>query len=150
MTICGPRKELFEIVGHDAVVGLSHEYAQGDYLEQQIEATIDRVHALLSGRENAVTALASFSGDRAVRIMSIHKSKGLEFDTVVVMGVERETFWGDADAERSAFFVSISRAKRRLYLTVCDERERPDGANYRWNVGRTEHDEFIGYAAPYL
>lgn len=142
--------ELFEIVGHDAVVGLSHEYAQGDYLEQQIEATINRVHTLLSGGENAVAALASFSGDRAVRIMSIHKSKGLEFDTVVVLGVERETFWGNADAERSAFFVGISRAKRRLYLTVCDERERPDGANYRWNVGRTEHDEFVGYATPYL
>jgi len=142
--------ELFDIVGRDAVVGLSHEYAQGDYLRQQIDATIDRVHTLVSDGGNAVKTLASFSGDRAVRIMSIHKSKGLEFDSVVVLGVERETFWGSSDAERSAFFVGISRAKRRLYLTVCDERERPDGANYRWNVGRTEHDEFVGYATPYL
>lgn len=142
--------ELVDIVGRDAVVGLSPAYAQGDYLQQQIEATIGRAHILLSGCEDVAAALASFSGDRAVRIMSIHKSKGLEFDTVVVLGVEKQTFWSDPDAERSAFFVGISRAKRRLYLTICEERERPDGANSRWNVGRTEHDEFVGYATPYL
>jgi superfamily I DNA/RNA helicase len=140
---------LLDIVGRDAVVGLSPAYGQGDYLQQQIEATIGRVHALLSAGEEAAAALASFSGDRAVRIMSIHKSKGLEFDTVVVLGVEKQTFWGEADAERSAFFVGISRAKRRLFLTVCEQREPPDGAKY-WKVARTEHDEFVGYAAPYL
>jgi len=137
--------ELLDIVGRDAVVGLSFEYAQGDYLQQQIDATIDRAHALLSGEEDPATALASFSGDRAVRIMSIHKSKGLEFDTVVVLGVESQTFWGDQDAERSAYFVGISRAKRRLYLTVCEQRERPEGASY-WSIARTEHYEFLGYA----
>lgn len=142
--------ELLDIVGRDAVVGLSSDYAQGDYLQQQINATIDRAHALLSVGEDPATALASFSGDRAVRIMSIHKSKGLEFDTVVVLGVENQTFWGDQNAERSAYFVGISRAKRRLNLTVCDERERPDGANNHWNVSRTEHEEFLGYATPYL
>lgn len=142
--------ELLDIVGRDAIVGLSSEYAHGDYLQQQIEATIGRVHMLLSDSKDSATALASFSGDRAVRIMSIHKSKGLEFDTVVVLGVEKQTFWSDADTERSAFFVGISRAKRRLSLTVCEKRERPEGANNRWNVGRTEHDEFIGYATPYL
>lgn len=142
--------ELLDIVGRDTVVGLSSEYAQGDYLQQQIDATIDRAHALLFDGEDPATALASFSGDQAVRLMSIHKSKGLEFDTVVVLGVETQTFWGEEDAERSAFFVGISRAKRRLYLTVCSERERPEGANNRWNVARTEHNEFVGYAMPHL
>ena len=141
--------ELLDIVGRDAVVGLSSEYARGDYLQQQIDATTERAHTLLSEGEDPVTALGSFSGDRAVKIMSIHKSKGLEFDTVVVLGVESQTFWGDQDAERSAYFVGISRAKRRLYLTVCEEREQPDGARY-WKVARTEQDEFVGYATPYL
>ena len=141
--------ELLDIVGRDAVVGLSPAYAQGDYLQQQIEVMIGRAHALLSDSEDAGAALASFSGDRAVRIMSIHKSKGLEYDTVVVLGVEQQTFWGKAAEERSAYFVGISRAKRRLYLTVCEQREPPDGAKY-WKVARTEHDEFVGYATPYL
>lgn len=142
--------DLLDIVGRDAVVGLSPNYAQGEYLQQQIEATIRRAHALLSNGEDSTAALASFSGDRAVRIMSIHKSKGLEFDTVVVLGVEKQTFFGDPDAERSAFFVGISRAKRRLYLTVCEQRERPTGARSRWDVGREEHDEFVGYGEAYV
>lgn len=141
--------ELLEIVGRDAVVGLSPAYTQGNVLQQQIEATFGRLHVLLSNGENTVTALASFSGDRAVRIMSIHKSKGLEFDTVVLLGVEDQTFWGEEDAERSVFFVGISRAKRRLHLTICEGRERPDGAKY-WKVARSEHEEFVGYATAYL
>lgn len=140
---------LIGIVGRDAVVALSPEYAQGDWLKQMIEETVTRVQDLLSGEDDAPTALASFSGDRAVRIMSIHKSKGLEFDTVVVLAVEHETFWGDAVAERSAYFVGISRAKRRLFLTVCEYRERPTGAG-RWTSARTQHDEFLEYAEPYI
>lgn len=141
---------LLDIVGRDAVVGLSAHYAQGDFLQQQIEATAGRAHGLLSNGGDAAVALASFSGDRAVRIMSIHRSKGLEFDTVVVLGVEEQTFWGKPVTERSAFFVGISRAKRCLYLTVCEQRERPTGVNGRWDVSRTEHEEFVGYAETYL
>jgi len=147
--LAGIVDELIRVVGRDAIVALSPDYAHGDRLQQLIKATVNRAHHLLKDGDEVTTALASFSGDRAVRIMSIHKSKGLEFDTVVVLGVERETFWGDAAAERSAYFVGVSRAKRRLFLTVCDRRERPDGANY-WKTGRTEHNEFIGYAEPYL
>lgn len=142
--------ELIDIVGRDAVVSLSPGYAQGNWLQQQIEATINHIHDLLKRDEAIETLLSSFSGDRAVRIMSIHKSKGLEFDTVVVLGVEAQTFWSDAAAERSAFFVGISRAKRRLYLTVSGSRERPEGAPRRWDVDRTAHKEFIEYAIPYV
>ncbi|MDT6995083.1 ATP-dependent helicase [Burkholderia cenocepacia] len=147
--LAGIVDELIRVVGRDAVVALSPEYAHGDRLQQQIGATINRAHHLLRDGDNVATALASFSGDRAVKIMSIHKSKGLEFDTVVVLGVEHETFWGNEVAERSAYFVGISRAKRRLFLTVCERRERPDGAS-NWRTGRTEHNEFVGYAEPYL
>lgn len=141
-------ERLLEVVGRDAVVALAPDYAKGNRLDQLIEQTIDRTHQLLNEHNDVATALASFSGDRAVRIMSIHKSKGLEFDSVVVLGVEHETFWGEEEAERSAYFVAISRAKRRLLLTVCETRERPVGAR-RWTTVRTEHDEFLEYAETY-
>lgn len=140
--------ELIGVVGRDAVVALSPDYAQGDRLQQLIGDTVSRVQDLLRDEDDAA-ALASFSGDRAVRIMSIHKSKGLEFDTVVVLGVEHETFWGDAEAERAAYFVGVSRAKRRLILTVCEYRERPTEAG-RWTSGRSQHREFLEYAEPYI
>ncbi len=79
--------------------------------------------------------------------MTIHKSKGLEFDTVVILGVEEQTFWGKEVEERSAFFVGISRAKRRLWLTAVEYRETPNGFSGRWNEERSPHQEFLSYAA---
>lgn len=143
-------EELIVAIGRDAVVAMSPDYAHGDRLPQLIEDTINRAHGLLQDGDAPDVALTSFSGDRSVRIMSIHKSKGLEYDTVVVLGVEQEAFWGrNLAEERSIFFVAVSRAKRRLFLTACEQRERPDGAA-RWTGSRNEHDEFIGYAEPYL
>ncbi|HWM93394.1 MAG TPA: 3'-5' exonuclease [Thermoanaerobaculia bacterium] len=108
-----------------------------------IAQTFDRIRELLELDEGAARALARFSEDGAVRILTIHKCKGLEFDSVIVIGVENETFWGEPDAERSAYFVAISRAKRRLYLTVAERREKPQGANRRWRVARSPHKEGV-------
>jgi superfamily I DNA/RNA helicase len=67
---------------------------------------------------------------------------------VIMMGVEEQTFWGNIDEERSAYFVGISRAKKRLVLTVCNHRDRPEGAQ-RWAPVRTPQGEFLGYAEAY-
>jgi superfamily I DNA/RNA helicase len=79
-------EELVNIVGRETVVGMSHDYGHGQRLTQLIADTVLRAHTLLKDGHEPASALASFSGDRAVRIMSIHKSKGLEFDTVIVLG----------------------------------------------------------------
>ncbi len=54
--------------------------------------------------------------------MTIHKSKGLEYDTVFVVGVEDDAFFAKnraiSNEDASAFFVAISRAKRNLYITT--------------------------------
>jgi superfamily I DNA/RNA helicase len=137
-------KALVDAVGRENLVALSPDYAFGGRLDQLIDQALERAQLLLQDDMDAATALASFSADSAVRIMSVHKSKGLEFDTVVLLGVEKETFWGELSAERAAYFVGISRAKQRLWLTTCGYRHRPDGAK-RWNMERHEHDEFLGY-----
>jgi superfamily I DNA/RNA helicase len=140
--------EFVDEVGRDSIVSLSADYAQGNRLDELIEGTVNRISDLLKDGTELSAALTAFSADRAVRIMSIHKSKGLEFDSVIIMGVEAETFWGKIDEERSAYFVGISCAKNRLLLTVCDHRDRPQGAS-RWTSQRTAHAEFLGYASAY-
>lgn len=141
-------QELIDVIGRDAVMAFSADYAQGNRLDQLIEGTVARISDVLQDETDLSATLAAFSADRAVRIMSIHKSKGLEFHTVVVMGVEQETFWGKIEEERAAYFVGISRAKQRLVLTICDHRDRPDGAP-RWTSERRAHAEFLGYAETY-
>ena len=139
---------LFQVVGIDAIVAMSSDYAHGARLTELVDALITRLQNLLALENDVSVALSAFSADRAVRVMSIHKSKGLEFDTVVVMGVEKETFWGKPDDERYAYFVAVSRAKQHLILTTASSRERPSDfpSNRPWNIIRHQHAEFIGYA----
>lgn len=137
-------------VGIETLSALSHDYESKARLVQIVNDTKTRIDELLRSEPNLPKALERFSDDQAVRLMTIHKSKGLEFDTVVILGVENQSFWGEEDAERCAFFVGVSRAKKRLMLTVSDRRDTPPSNPYRWKENRTPHSEFLGYAMPFL
>ncbi|MGL6011905.1 MAG: 3'-5' exonuclease, partial [Shewanella oncorhynchi] len=104
-----------------------------------------RIEELLKLTPDLPQALTRFSYDQAVRILTIHKSKGLEFDSTIIMAVENEIFFGDQDANRCAFFVGVSRAKRRLVLTYAKERDRPADYHRRWDTARTPQTEYFGY-----
>jgi DNA helicase-2/ATP-dependent DNA helicase PcrA len=66
----------------------------------------------------------------AVKLMTVHASKGLEFDYVFVTGLEEGLFphekMGDGDIddeeERRLFYVAITRAGKKLYLTYATTR----------------------------
>ncbi len=61
----------------------------------------------------------------AVKLMTIHAAKGLEFHTVFIAGLEQGLFPSDrgnstkkeAEEERRLMYVAITRAKQQLYLT---------------------------------
>ena len=57
--------------------------------------------------------------------MTIHKSKGLEFHTVIFLGLEDSQWWNfskQADEEKRGFFVAFSRAAERVFFTFSDVR----------------------------
>jgi len=63
--------------------------------------------------------------DRAINIMTIHASKGLEFDYLFVVGLEEGFFpLGDADIEeeRRLAYVAVTRAKKELVLSYAKSR----------------------------
>jgi superfamily I DNA/RNA helicase len=134
-------------VGIETIAALSSDYESRARLREVIRETNVRIKELLKLEPDLPQALERFSDDQAVRILSIHKCKGLEFDSVIIMAVENQMFWGEINAERCAFFVGVSRAKRRLVLTHVDEREKPEGHTGRWNTQRTQQDEFLMYAS---
>lgn len=141
--------DLLAIVGRESVVALSADYEHSTRLQKLIDDTIAHLHEGLSSGKDLVAVLAAFSAGNAVRIMTIHKSKGLEFERVVMIGIEKQTFWGKIGEERSAMFVGISRAKKCLVLTACESRQVPKGAK-RWDVERTPQSEFLAYAEAYM
>ena len=67
----------------------------------------------------------------AVTLMTVHSSKGLEFDCVFVAGMEESLFphmnsVGDGAAveeERRLAYVAITRARKLLYLTCAQQRQ---------------------------
>jgi DNA helicase-2/ATP-dependent DNA helicase PcrA len=65
-----------------------------------------------------------------VRLMTVHASKGLEFDAVFVAGLEQGLFphqgFGESDRdreeERRLFYVAITRARKKLFLSYAQLR----------------------------
>ena len=133
-----------ELVSRPVLNALSPAYQQGSRLDDVIEAALGAFGKELAVDGDPVEALKRLSELDAVRILTIHKCKGLEFEKVVVLGVERELFWGDA--AMSEFFVAISRAKNELVLTHADFRARPSTPVKRWPESRTVHSQFLAYA----
>lgn len=68
---------------------------------------------------------------RAVTLMTVHSSKGLEFDCVFVAGMEETLFPhmnsvndpAGIEEERRLAYVAITRARKKLYLTCASQRQ---------------------------
>lgn len=127
---------------------LSPAYQQGNRLDDLIKETLKAFTDELEQDGDPVGALKRLSEEDAVRILTIHKCKGLEFEKVILLGVEHECFWGGSEQDkRSEFFVATSRAKHELILTWSRQRPRPPGAPRQWEVGRHGFQEFLNYAS---
>lgn len=67
-----------------------------------------------------------------VKLMTIHAAKGLEFPCVYVVGLEENLFpssmslydRADLEEERRLFYVAVTRAKDRLWVTYANSRYR--------------------------
>jgi len=67
-----------------------------------------------------------------VKLMTIHAAKGLEFHCVFVVGLEENLFpssmslydRADLEEERRLFYVAVTRAKERLWITYANSRYR--------------------------
>ncbi len=97
-----------------------------EYMKESDEPTLEGFL-----EENALYTDADRESDEpSVSLMTIHAAKGLEFDTVFVVGMEQGIFPGmrsmdtkeDMEEERRLAYVTITRAKRHLYLIHCQNR----------------------------
>ncbi|MFA6295260.1 MAG: UvrD-helicase domain-containing protein [Candidatus Paceibacterota bacterium] len=95
------------------------------------EASLQRTSGIEKFLENA--ALATDQDDlqkdqNAVKLMTVHASKGLEFDYVFITGLEQDLFPfkhvdeagiddAEEEEERRLFYVALTRAKKRVYLS---------------------------------
>ena len=130
--------------------GLENEWKEGgkDESEARLENAYELAH--FASRYDALPpeeGILSFLSDaalqsdqdemkeeeKAVRLMTVHASKGLEFDAVFVSGLEEGLFPHqranegtltpeESEEERRLFYVALTRAKKKLFLSYAQTR----------------------------
>jgi superfamily I DNA/RNA helicase len=102
-------------------------YATGELLGINMAAFREHLIACANESHDWPQCLDLYEGIGQIPIMTVHKSKGLEFDTVIFVGLEDDAWWAHkpGDPEGIAtFFVALSRAKQRAIFTFCHSRGR--------------------------
>jgi superfamily I DNA/RNA helicase len=101
-------------------------YSQGTYLNDQLNKFQSYMWIELETTQmDWLLAIENFEGLHSVPIMTIHKSKGLEYDVVYFVGLEDSAFWSfknQPEEDRCAFFVALTRAKTEIMFTFCKYR----------------------------
>ena len=103
--------------------------ALAEYVESTEEASIStflQEVALMTGQDEAE------EGDDKVTLMTLHAAKGTEFPVVFVAGLEEGLFpleqatqeKAELEEERRLFYVGVTRAEERLYLSWARSRYR--------------------------
>ena len=113
----------------NATVGFvnEHQVLQGAEEEQAYADTLTAflAHAALEAGDHQASTSAE-----ALQLMTVHAAKGLEFHAVFISGLEEGLFPHDQsmnepdgiEEERRLMYVAITRARRRLYLSLAQAR----------------------------
>ena len=118
--------------------GDAQDEARAENLEELVSQTKEFRTANPSGSLiDFLTGVALFAaadeiddGDGTVSIMTLHTAKGLEYEAVFLTGVEEDLLPhrmssgepGGLAEERRLFYVGITRAKKRLYISLAASR----------------------------
>lgn len=117
----------------DAIKAYYPQYLRSNYiqvLKNKLVGFLWDEYGASSGSMNV--AIDNLLGTDTVSIMTIHKSKGLEFKTVIFLGLEDTAFFNYANQrseDTSAFFVALTRAKNIVHFTFSSI--RPIGRNHK-------------------
>jgi DNA helicase-2/ATP-dependent DNA helicase PcrA len=104
----------------------------GEYEDDAIEAGEEPSLSGYLERVTLASAVDTMKDQPLVSLMTVHAAKGLEFDVVLLTGMEEETFpyrgmrEGDSDddfgEERRLAYVAVTRARKRLIISHALQR----------------------------
>ena len=151
-----PLPEIIEhVLSHSGL--LAHYQNETNTKQREAQERLENLNELINAatlfvHENEEDGLTSFlthaaleSGQSqaddsadALHLMTVHSSKGLEFHSVFMSGLEEGLFPhhnsrmanASVDEERRLMYVAITRAQRRLYLTFAQSRMLHGQVNY--------------------
>jgi hypothetical protein len=121
---------LIDAIGEDLIRQATPAYQRGAGYQRVRGGFVALLQECMSGSCTWGEVLDRFEGKGQVPLMTIHKSKGMEFHTVVFFGLDGKS-WRDLASgkreEANSFFVALTRAEQRAFFTCLAERGRRIG-----------------------
>ena len=96
---------------------LFKDYQNREHLDSVVRAFSSFYTECSEGTTSWASLIANLEGRDAVKLMTIHKSKGLEYHTVIFSEFNDDAFWNNAD-DVNVFFVALSRARERIRFSL--------------------------------
>lgn len=96
------------------------EYFGGERLNSTISGFVEFFDECRETADTWTECISDMEGVDSIRLMTIHKSKGLEYHTVFFVEFNDDAFWGNDD-DINVFFVALSRARERVYFSFCKD-----------------------------
>lgn len=118
-------QSLIAFIGKANILAASPAYRQGNWFEKVSEAAALHLKASSKSAASWSEMLDEYEGAHSVPLMTIHKSKGLEYHTVIFVGLDDQAWWSFANDKIEAtagFFVAFTRAKQRVVFSYCAQR----------------------------
>lgn len=116
--------EVIAFVGPDRLQNINSQYNK-DYIEFRKIQFQTLLFKIYSNEKRLELVIAEFEGVNVAPCMTIHKSKGLEFEVVFFVGLEDGLFWNfvrQPKEDIQAVFVAVSRPMKQLYITFSKKR----------------------------
>lgn len=123
-------KMLFEFVTPAALRQAFPAYQREEDFERVRTGFVTLLKECAEYSSNWEETLDEFEGTGQVALMTVHKSKGLEFHTMIFYGLDNQTWWSltpNRSEELNTFFVAFTRAKQRAFFSRCDARGQAIG-----------------------
>lgn len=99
-------KDIINFLNIEKIKSIYAKYKRGNYFKDLINQMINLLWDEHTITNEWLKALENLQGKNSIPIMTIHKSKGLEYDTVFFIGLEDSAFWNfkrQPDEDRCAF-----------------------------------------------
>lgn len=117
--------QIVSFLGQDLLKSLTPAYGRQRDFDRVWEGFKALMLESVTSADSWPEALDRFEGKGQIALMTVHKSKGLEFHTIIFHGLDNQTWWSltqNNPEELRAFFVAFTRAKQRAFFTLCAER----------------------------
>jgi superfamily I DNA/RNA helicase len=132
--------EIADFLGVDSLRASSPKYQQERDLARWVKKFVEHLASVCESNSEWIEALDEFEGIDTTPVMTLYKSKGLEYYTVFFVGLENGTWWTlkrEPEETRKQFFVAFSRAEQRVVVTSCENRDQTDEVDELYNLLRS-------------